>query len=209
MWALWFVLLKFKFVLIWNRSVNPPHTFMIQITCFWSFLYWRINWLSTLRPHLQLGLGARRLFKQQMHGLKKDWNQDVLPGIWSGGCQFHMKNTRTRLKIKIQYSFCWSPAYCPFMAHLSLFLVLLLFFFLLIGYIDLYFIRFQEVILLLGQPSYLSKLCWCCLCSLVGVLCLVWCTNRICLNHFLLYSRLGAVVEKSRKCGAVSVYGKR
>ena len=27
-----------------------------------------------------------------MTGLKKGWNHDVLPGIWSGGFQFHLRD---------------------------------------------------------------------------------------------------------------------
>ena len=37
------------------------------------------------------------LSKLHMHGLKKDLDPTVLPGISSGGFLFHMKNIKTRL----------------------------------------------------------------------------------------------------------------
>lgn len=45
-------------------------------------------------------------------------------------------------------------------------------------------------------------------CELVsGVLCLVWCTNRVHLHYGVLHAWVGEMVEESRKCWIVSVHG--
>ena len=89
---------------IWPWSLNRPViarlTYVIQTTCFLISLYWEINWKSISTTCLWLDLGAKMLFKQQMHGLKKGSNHDALPGIWSGGFQFHMRDLRKRYNSK-------------------------------------------------------------------------------------------------------------
>lgn len=82
-----------------NRSVRRHHTFVTQTTCFLNSPCWRTNWKNTSTKCRWLDLGARMLFKQQMPGLKKGWNHDVLPGIWSGGFQFHLRDLVIRLLV--------------------------------------------------------------------------------------------------------------
>ena len=89
-----------------NRSVRQHHAFVTQTTCFLNSLCWRTNWKNISRKCQWMDLGARMLFKQQLPGLKKGWNQDVLPGIWSGGFQFHMRDLVIRLLVFDRWT-CW------------------------------------------------------------------------------------------------------
>lgn len=92
-----------------NRSVRRHHTFVTQTTCFLNSPCWRTNWKNTSTKCRWLDLGARMLFKQQMPGLKKGWNHDVLPGIWSGGFQFHLRDLVIRLLV-VDRRTCWIHA---------------------------------------------------------------------------------------------------
>ena len=92
-----------------NRSVRRHHTFVTQTTCFLNSPCWRTNWKNTSTKCRWLDLGARMLFKQQMPGLKKGWNHDVLPGIWSGGFQFHLRDLVIRLLV-VDRRTCWLHA---------------------------------------------------------------------------------------------------
>lgn len=99
-----FTPLCFSFLAIVSRFVSRLHGFVIQTICFWNFLCWRIGWKNILIKCQWRVPGARMPFKRQMHGSKRGLDNGVSPEIWSGGFQFHMITSGTRL-IHVWFSF--------------------------------------------------------------------------------------------------------